>query len=273
VTSARGDPSPPDLEDAGTRTSAGEPRSGASRGPRRAPSSGGGLSPADPEAFDRTLSQSLARGLAILDLVAASGTGASITDLAAATGLHRTIVSRLVKTLTLHKYLVRDTSGRCQLGGRLWELSRHIQPPLREVAVPLLRRVADETGATAHLTVAEGPQAVALFVVEPTLAAFHVSYRVGMRRSISRGASGLALLASMPPTPDEPPAVELTRKRGWAMSEGELETNATGIAVSVPHKAYGHHSLGVVMLSSPANPEQIARRLKAAAQELAEKLG
>jgi DNA-binding IclR family transcriptional regulator len=250
----------------------GEPQTASRRG-RRAPQRDGNPPPAQSETFDRTLSQSLARGLTILDLVAASDTGLGITDMAAATGVHRTIVSRLVKTLTLHKYLVRAADGRYKLGGRLWELSRHVQPPLREVAVPLLRRVADETGATAHLTMAEGPQAVALFVVEPATAAFHVSYRVGMRRPMSRGASGLALLASLPPAEDELPAVELTRERGWAISEGELETNATGIAVAVPHKVYGQYSIGVVMLSSPVHPERIARQLKAAARELAEKLG
>ena len=58
----------------------------------------------------------------------------------------------------------------------------------------MLRRLAEQVGCTAHLTVAEGDEALALAVIEPSWTDFHVSYRVGARHPLNRGAAGKAIL-------------------------------------------------------------------------------
>ena len=65
---------------------------------------------------------------------------------------------------------------------------------VRDVAIPVLRQLAERVGCTAHLTVAEGDEALALAVIEPSWTDFHVSYRVGARHPLNRGAAGKAIL-------------------------------------------------------------------------------
>ncbi len=71
-------------------------------------------------------------------------------------------------------------------------LASAVQPVLRDLAGPVLRRLAETVGCTAHLTVAEGAEALAVAVVEPSWTDFHVGYRVGTRHPLAQGAAGRA---------------------------------------------------------------------------------
>ena len=96
-------------------------------------------------------------------------------------------------------------------------LARRAQPLLAEGALPALRRLAEQAGATAHLTVVEGGEAVALAVVEPSWTTFHVAYRTGSRHPLERGAAGRAILAGRHGRPGRwRAAVSCNRARtGW----------------------------------------------------------
>src|SRR6478752_10690372 len=133
-------------------------------------------------------SQTLDRGLSVLELLSDSSDGLTVTEIAARLGVSRTVVYRLVVTLEQHALLRRGTDGRCRLGMAVLALARQVQPVLREAAIPALRRLADAVGATAHLTVVDGSDALAVAVVEPTRSDFHVAYRVGARHPLDRGA-------------------------------------------------------------------------------------
>ena len=61
-------------------------------------------------------SQTLDRGLRVLEVVAESPDGLTVTELAAALGIGRTVVYRLVVTLEQHAFLRRSADGRCRLG-------------------------------------------------------------------------------------------------------------------------------------------------------------
>jgi DNA-binding IclR family transcriptional regulator len=221
---------------------------------------------------DRSTSQALDRGLQLVELIAERSDGMSVSELAAAIGFHRTIVSRLLKTLAARRYVIRDEFGRYQLGGRLLELSRFVQPRVRATALPVLRLLADRLQATTHLTMADGDEAVALVVAEPATSAYHVSYNAGARRALWRGASGVAILSTRPPDEAEHPNVALARSRGWALSEGELETGTTGIAAPLPQPQYANYSIGVVMLIRPTDPGAVARQIVAAARQITDRL-
>ena len=139
-------------------------------------------------------SQTLDRGLRVLDVLASAPGGLTVTELAAQLGVNRTVVYRLVSTLEQHALIRKDARGRLHVGLGVLHLASAVQPVLRDLAVPVLRSLAEAVGCTAHLTVADGDEALALAVVEPSWTDFHVAYRVGARHPLSRGAAGEAIL-------------------------------------------------------------------------------
>ncbi|WP_306316983.1 MULTISPECIES: IclR family transcriptional regulator [unclassified Streptomyces] len=176
-------------------------------------------------------SQTLARGLLALQLVAAQPQGLAVQDVAQRLGVHRTIAYRILVTLAEHHLVVKAPDGRYRAGSGTVTLARGYAAGVREAALPLLRRTADELGATVALIAAEGDEAVAVAVVEPLSVDYHISYRVGSRHRIGVGAAGLALASLRTPAPGE--AVEITQARdqGYAQTFGRIEPGAYGVAV------------------------------------------
>ncbi|MEX0427270.1 IclR family transcriptional regulator [Nocardioides sp. DS6] len=181
--------------------------------------------------------QTLARGLRALELVASASEGMAIQELADELGIHRSIASRLLATLGDFKLVARGTDGRYRIGSGLAALASGIQATLRATADPILRDLAEEAGATVTLLVAEGDEAVALSVVSPARAQYHLAFKTGGRHPISRASGGVALQAAMPPTPGEATRVTEARERGYARTMGEVEPGAYGVSVPVPQVA------------------------------------
>jgi DNA-binding transcriptional ArsR family regulator len=179
-------------------------------------------------------SLTLDRGLALLQAVADSESEApTISDLAGAIGASRAAVYRLLVPLQA-RGLVRREGSRVRLGLGLLRLSARVLPQLRHAALPALRELAESIGATAHLTVADGDEAQAVAVVEPSWTAYHVAYRVGTRHSLRKGAAGKAILL---PRDDD---------QEWVATAGELQAGAFGIAAPVQGVSGLRASVGVV---------------------------
>lgn len=200
--------------------------------------------------------QTLDRGLRLLTLVAETPGGLTVTEAATALGIGRAVVYRLVTTLAGHGLVRRDTEGRIRLGLAVIQLARRAQPLLAETAIPALRRLAEDLGATAHLTVADAGEALALAVVEPTWTAFHVAYRTGTRHPLDRGAAGLAILAG--------------RSGGdpYVASSGELQHGAHGVAAPLPADSGIEASVGVVSLTE-LDATTVGPRVVTAAAQIA----
>lgn len=177
-------------------------------------------------------SQTLARGLTALQLIADAPSGLSIQEVAERLDVHRTVASRLLATLVQFRLVARQ-DGRFRPAAGLAVLGAAFDNSLRDLSAPLLRRLADRTRATAALLVAEGDEQVAVLVIVPAGVAYHLSFQEGSRHPIDRGAAGLALLAAGPPMPDERELVTQAREQGWVMTHGEIEANAYGLAVPV----------------------------------------
>lgn len=206
------------------------------------------------------ISQTLDRGLHVLRILAGTPGGLTVTQLAAALEVNRTVVYRLVATLEQHALVRRDSAGHLHVGLGVLHLASAVQPVLRDQAVPVLRRLAEEVGCTAHLTVADGDEALALAVVEPSWTDFHVAYRVGARHAITAGAAGKAIL--------------LGRERSratWVMTVGELQTGARGLAAPVRGVDGLEASVGIVTLGALAEAE-VGPKVAAAAAEVAARL-
>jgi DNA-binding IclR family transcriptional regulator len=191
-------------------------------------------SPARPAAAGgRESSLTLDRGLALLQAVADSESEApTISDLATAIGASRAAVYRLLVPLQ-ERGLVRRDGSKVRLGLGLLQLAARVTPQLRLAALPALRELAEGVGATAHLTVADGDEAQAIAVVEPSWTTYHVAYRVGTRHPLGRGAAGKAIgLREQDP--------------GWLGTTGELQAGASGIAAPVRGVPGLRASVGVV---------------------------
>jgi DNA-binding IclR family transcriptional regulator len=175
-------------------------------------------------------SKTMARGLRLLRLLADHPDGLSVRELAAALDTHRAAIYRLLTPLAEHRLIARSDAGRYRLGVGLVELAGRVAPRLQAVAEPHLRDLADELAATAYLTLMDGDDAVSVTVVEPRHTRMHVAYRVGVRHPLAVAASGMAILAGRDEVPGERPEVTRARRRGYVVSQGELQAGAVGLA-------------------------------------------
>jgi DNA-binding IclR family transcriptional regulator len=194
-------------------------------------------------------SQTLDRGLRVL------------RTLAAEIGVNRTVVYRLVATLEQHGLARRDPSGRLHVGLGVLSLARGLQPVLRELAGPVLRTLAEQLGSTAHLTVADGGEALAIAVVEPTWTDYHVAYRVGARHPLEQGAAGKAILLGR--SPDGRPA--------YVETVGEIQAGAHGVAAPVLGVEGLEASVGIVSLGD-FDAREFGPQVVSAAAEVAGRL-
>jgi DNA-binding IclR family transcriptional regulator len=199
-------------------------------------------------------SLTLDRGLALLQAVAdAGGEAATISELAVTIGASRAAVYRLLVPLSERGLVWRD-GNKVRLGVGLLRLADQVLPQLRQAAHPVLRELAEKVGATAHLSVAQGSQAQAVAVVEPSWTSFHVAYRVGSRHALTAGAAGKAM------------GMRLS-EQGWATSTGELQAGASGVAAPVRGVPGLRASVGVLSME-PLDAKTVGPQVVAAAAEL-----
>ncbi|MGE5696038.1 MAG: IclR family transcriptional regulator [Candidatus Sericytochromatia bacterium] len=178
-------------------------------------------------------SQTLARGLAVLQAVATSRAGLNAQQVADHVGVHRTIAYRLLSTLAQYRLVAKGEDGRYRSASGLAVLGASFDNNVRQLSAPTLRALADDLGTTVSLLVAEGDQQVAIAVIVPSRVSYQLSFHEGSCYPLDRGAAGIALLASMPPRPGERELVGQTRQQGWVITHGEIEPNTWGLAVPV----------------------------------------
>ncbi len=205
-------------------------------------------------------SQTLDRGLRVLKVLAESPEGLTVTELSNRLVVNRTVVYRLISTLEQHGLVRRDARARLFVGLGVLQLAAAVQPLLRDLAMPVLRSLAEAIGSTAHLTVADGDEALALAVVEPTWTDFHVAYRVGARHPLSQGAAGKAI------------TLLDGGESSYAVTSGELQSGARGLAAPVRGVEGLRASVGIVTLDGAIDESVVAPQVIAAAAEVAERL-
>lgn len=182
-------------------------------------------------------SQTLARGLTALQLVADAPLGMTVQQVADGVGVHRTIAYRLLATLAQFRFVAKGDDGRYRPAAGLAVLGASFDRNVRQLSVPILRALADELGTTVSLLIAEGDQQVAIAVIAPHQVAYQLAFHEGSRYPLDRGAAGIALLSSLPPRPDERDLVASAREQGWIITHGEIEPNTYGLAVAVQRDA------------------------------------
>jgi DNA-binding IclR family transcriptional regulator len=218
-------------------------------------------------------SQTLDRGLRILEHLAGAGGPQPIADVAAAVGLHRSIAYRLVRTLEDHQLVERDALGRYGLGLGVAALARGLRTDLQSAALPQLNALVTGLGMTAFLVVRAGDEAVTVTSIEPQHSAAHVAYRPGTRHPVDRGAPGLALLMPEPPSPGARPELTEARRVGWATSRGEVIRGLRSVAAPVLGPDGGSRAaLAVVFVDDAVDAGRIGEAVAAAAQAVSRHL-
>jgi DNA-binding IclR family transcriptional regulator len=223
--------------------------------------------------------QTLDRGLRALHFVAESEGGVTVAAIAEHLEVHRAIAYRIVATLEDHHLVKRGPDARVRLGAGVSELAHRFAPQLLDAARPVLHDLAGSTGATAFLSVAEGDECVVVAVEQQRGHRYglQVSYREGTRHPLDRGAPGIAILATRPPSPDDTADVRQARELGYSVTRGQLQPGAVGVSTGfvcppAMQQVAAEASVGVVALGD-LDVETAGRASASAARALVELLG
>ena len=178
-----------------------------------------------------TTLQTLDRGLTALAALAEAPEGLRPAELAERLSLHKAIAYRLIATLESHGMARRLPDGRAVLGAGLIPLAAKVEKHRLSAAHRILpsrkRHARHHVGARRRSERGRCPRA------GRGRGFLRVSYRLGLRHPLTRGASGLAILSGRPASPDDPPAVSLAREQGYSLTRGELQQGAVGIAAPI----------------------------------------
>ncbi|KRA22152.1 ArsR family transcriptional regulator [Microbacterium sp. Root61] len=226
-------------------------------------------------------SQTLSRGIQILEILADARGPLSIDDIARRLEVHRSVAYRLLRTLEDHGLVTRDGAGQVQLGARMAALAAGVAHDLQAEALPELTAIANELGMTCFLAVLDHDQCITLASVEPRHAVASVAQRPGARHSVLVGAPGKAILSILPSTEWPTGISERLRAevaeaalRGWATSHDEVIPTVQAVAVPLRLR-HGQRpaAIAVVHVGSAEDPAQIAARLQRSAQVIRDALG
>lgn len=217
--------------------------------------------------------QTLSRGIRALELLADAPGPMTIAELAVALNVHRSIAYRILRTLEDHRMVVRDASGRFELGPRLAALARTVQHDLQAAALPELTAVANDLAMTAFVAVLDQHEVVTLVSVEPRHVVATVAQRPGTRHPLANGAPGIAIqsvltkaqwsaLGEAEHLRDE--AVD-ARASGFAVSHDEVIRGLRSVAVPLAIPGQLPAAVAVVFVASSSDAAQIGARLADAA--------
>ncbi|MFC6354725.1 IclR family transcriptional regulator [Luethyella okanaganae] len=214
-------------------------------------------------------SQTLSRGIRVLEILAENGDPMTIVALSTTLGVHRSIAYRILRTLEDHGLVLRDAAGAVRLGPRMAALARGVARDLQSAALPELTAAANELGMTAFLTVLDHREVVTLLSVEPRQAHATVAQRPGTRHPLSVGAPGIAIQsrldarqwAELGHGETARPEADLARARGFASSHDEVIPGLSSIAVPLFVAGQPPAAIAVVYVANANDAAMIGARL------------
>ncbi len=182
------------------------------------PSTGGEWRQSVPHLREPRYSQSLERGLAILECFTPERPVWGIADLAEELGMSRSTTHRYALTLTALGYLVQGARRKYRLGLRVTDLglSALSSTSLREHARPHLEELARRAPCTLALAVLDGPEVVCVDRIRDRRRGRHPvagGLGEGVRLPAHCTAMGKLLVANLPAWEQRELIAELTLER------------------------------------------------------------
>lgn len=227
----------------------------------------------------------LRRGLAVLTLLASRPGPVSASAIARELGLARSTVYELLTELAAAGFATHlPEQRRYGLGPTAFEIgSAYLRgQPLEQLATPVLGRLVQTAGGTAHLGVLHGAETLYLARQRSSSGPALVT-RVGVRLPAALTATGLAMLAALPAdqvralfpgagafvvrtgrgtrtVPELRARLTATRRRGWAVEDGEVSPDTASLAAAVfDHNGLPTAAIGLTVAHHcPAPPEASA---------------
>lgn len=256
------------------------------------PSSERSDSPSGPPNETSTQVQSVARAFKILEALREAERAEPLADIAARVGLAVPTTHRLLRTLLDLGYARQLESREYALGPGLIGLGERATPRLADSARGTLVRLEEAAQETANLAVLDG-DLVAYVAQVPSRHRMRMFTEVGRRVLPHASGVGKAMLATLPERrvreilartgqPEYTPTTLVTaealladlretRRRGFAIDDGEQEVGVRCIAVAVP----GVSPPAALSISGPAarmTDAIVAKAVEELAQE-AQRLG
>jgi IclR family acetate operon transcriptional repressor len=197
----------------------------------------------------------------------------TLTQIAEQVGMHKSTVLRLLHTLENKRFISRDKiSGMYQLGWGFVEMASVMLHNLniQRLIQPYLQCLSDESGETVDLAILDGDHVIYLEVVESPKRV-KIAAAVGERLPVFCTATGKAFLAYLPSDQLKDVLSEglarytentlltleelyedlnLTRERGFAISEQEYERDIN--AVAAPILDANDYPVAVIAIVGPA---------------------
>jgi DNA-binding IclR family transcriptional regulator len=208
-------------------------------------------------------------------------------------GLPRSSTYKLLRSLETQGFVLRlPDEKRYGLGLAAFELSSGFsrQEPLTRIGAPLLARLVDRVGESAHLSVLHGRDVVYL-IEERARNRPSLVTEVGVRLPADITASGRAMLALLPPAQlralypsdvlfasrtAEPltywklrALLDETRKAGYATEDGDVTTGIASVAVGVADHAGWPVAAVAITFESGSAREELVDAAREVATELA----
>jgi DNA-binding IclR family transcriptional regulator len=233
------------------------------------------------------------RVLALMLAFSADRNTLTARDMAATTGIALPSVYRYITLLRETGLLVGDERGSYRLSARLIGLARAAEAAesIINVADPVMRELAAETGETVILVRLIGRSAVCVHRVE-SAQRLRISFEPGQPLSLERGASARLLLGGLSPElrreylaplaerdPEAAARLEaravLAARQGYAISEEELEKGVRAVSAPV---LQGKRMIAVLTVPSPlvrmpdSLQDQLLRQVCGAARAINEGL-
>ena len=202
------------------------------------------------------IAEGVERVVVTLDMLGAEPNGLGVSDVARALGVHRSTASRLLATLATSGMVERDdATQRYRIGARIVGLAATAvaRLPVVSQARPELEQLSAATSETVNLAILDRLHVVYVDQVTPAQIVVMASW-VGRRSPVHASSSGKVMLAwgnaatrhavlrrRLEPltarTISDPVALrgalDQARRRGYAVSDGELEEGLVTIAAPV----------------------------------------
>jgi DNA-binding IclR family transcriptional regulator len=204
----------------------------------------------DTATSSRYRAPALEKGLDVLELLAAESHPLNLSSISQRLGRSAGELFRMLQVLEFKGFITTAENGSGYvLTNKLFALAME-QAPVRslvETALPIMRRLTNDIGQSAHIAVASEDQIVVVTRIErPGDLGFSV--RIGYRREIAIATSGLVLFAFQS---DEIRRLWLKRCRLKGEAADAFVERANAVRARGYHEAASHFVRGIVDLSAP----------------------
>ena len=210
-------------------------------------------------------SQTLARGLVALEIIASVPEPISVAALSQQLNIHRSMGYRLVKTLEQSGFVERDAEGGLIVGTKLAILARRVGKDLMSAAAPELAAIAEALEMTAFLVTYDGEYAVTLSSAEPKNLETTLGKKPGSRHAIGQGAPGKVIQSLLKPKKFPPQPFEV--------SQNEVIQGVASIAVPLHLGSGQPAAIAVLYLPHDVDEAGVAKVLVAAARRICAVMG